>query len=281
MGKKFCLRHLYEGENDCPQCELAALRAALAEIKESFALTVSGECAPDEKHCTCVPALRGEINTLRATVEERDKRILELILDRDHWKRTSDRRYAMRREFEELLGVSNGMTYTEDGFRTALDRMKELQDAESRLTISNDRLTEVCREAGVQRTRAEEAERRVCRVREAMKEYGVHKDHCGYVYSGDPNEAAERVQECTCGFNAALATGPCVHEAELEALEWSLDDCLAHYPADIFPEPTEEDFAHVHARKGCSEVLHGSWARHLVKVIRDNAARKLAEGGGK
>jgi hypothetical protein len=144
--------------------------------------------------------------------------------------------------------------------------LEYVKGLESRLSISETRLTEVCREAGVQRTRAEEAERRVCRVREALAEFeGM------YVYDYIRGK-----------LDAALsATGPCVHEAELEALEWSLDDCLAHYPADIFPEPTEEDFAHVHARKGCSEVLHGSWARHLVKVIRDNAARKLAEGGGK
>jgi hypothetical protein len=46
--------------------DLLDARAELAEIKASFASTVAGECAPDEKHCTCVPALRYEVAALKA-----------------------------------------------------------------------------------------------------------------------------------------------------------------------------------------------------------------------
>ena len=44
--------------------EIERLKADLAEITATHARIVSGECAPDEKHCTCVPALRGEIGRL-------------------------------------------------------------------------------------------------------------------------------------------------------------------------------------------------------------------------
>lgn len=43
----------------------------LADIKETYAHIVNDECGKDEKHCTCVPALRAEIARLKAqaTVE--------------------------------------------------------------------------------------------------------------------------------------------------------------------------------------------------------------------
>ena len=52
--------------------DLLDARAELAEIKASFASTVAGECAPDEKHCTCVPALRYEVAALKAKLEAVD-----------------------------------------------------------------------------------------------------------------------------------------------------------------------------------------------------------------
>jgi len=52
------------------QCALAAdlldARAELAEIHNTYVSIVTGPCAPDEVHCTCVPALRGEIERLKA-----------------------------------------------------------------------------------------------------------------------------------------------------------------------------------------------------------------------
>jgi len=52
------------------QCALAAdlldARAELAEIHNTYVSIVTGPCAPDEVHCTCVPALRGEIERLNA-----------------------------------------------------------------------------------------------------------------------------------------------------------------------------------------------------------------------
>ena len=65
---------------------------------------------------------------------------------------------------------------------------------------------------------------------------------------------------------------------EVDALKWSIEDCVSHYPVDIFPDPNKEDFSHLHQRRGASERLHGSWARHLIKVIRDNAELRRASG---
>ena len=67
---------------------------------------------------------------------------------------------------------------------------------------------------------------------------------------------------------------------ELDALKWSIENCVAHYPEDIFPDPSKEDFSYLHQRRGASEHLHGSWARHLVKVIRDNAELRRRAGEG-
>ena len=47
--------------------ENAKLRAELAELKDYYARVISEPC-PDEQHCTCVPALRAELDALRATL---------------------------------------------------------------------------------------------------------------------------------------------------------------------------------------------------------------------
>jgi len=46
--------------------DLLDARAELAEIHNTYVSIVTGPCAPDEVHCTCVPALRGEIERLKA-----------------------------------------------------------------------------------------------------------------------------------------------------------------------------------------------------------------------
>jgi hypothetical protein len=46
--------------------DLLDARAELAEIHNTYVSIVTGPCAPDEVHCTCVPALRGEIDRLNA-----------------------------------------------------------------------------------------------------------------------------------------------------------------------------------------------------------------------
>jgi hypothetical protein len=60
------------------------LRAKLADWQETYANIVAERCAPDEHHCTCVPALRAHIKELeaqlaRAETRERD---LELVNSR-------------------------------------------------------------------------------------------------------------------------------------------------------------------------------------------------------
>jgi hypothetical protein len=87
-------------------------------------------------------------------------------------------------------------------------------------------------------------------------------------------ELANYVERCVIAESelASLRASLAEKEGKLEALEWAIEDCVAHYPLDIFPDPVRTDFEHLHQRKGASERLHGSWARHLVKVIRENAA---------
>ena len=60
-------------------------------------------------------------------------------------------------------------------------------------------------------------------------------------------------------------------EAELTRLREAIDEMEKAYPSDIFTEPTPDDFAYIHKVRGLSERLHGSWARHLVEVIRRRA----------
>jgi hypothetical protein len=59
----------YEGQSDRAadlQDSLHKREAELAEIKATHARIVAEECAPDEQHCTCVPALRARMAELEA-----------------------------------------------------------------------------------------------------------------------------------------------------------------------------------------------------------------------
>jgi hypothetical protein len=72
-------KKLSEAERECNE-----LRAKLADWQETYANIVAECCAPDEHHCTCVPALRAHIKELeaqlaRAETRERD---LELVNSR-------------------------------------------------------------------------------------------------------------------------------------------------------------------------------------------------------
>ena len=80
------------------------------------------------------------------------------------------------------------------------------------------------------------------------------------------------------GTGQRFAHPECYRRRELDALNWAIEDCLAHYPIDIFPEPGPDDFYHLRTGpRGISERLHGSWARHLIKVIKENAQRFIEE----
>jgi hypothetical protein len=45
------------------------LREELADIKDGNRIILDEKCASDEKHCGCVPVLRGEIERLRAGLD--------------------------------------------------------------------------------------------------------------------------------------------------------------------------------------------------------------------
>ena len=47
----------------------ADLQEKLDEYTEVFNRVIAEQCAPDERHCTCVPSLRMEINTLREIIK--------------------------------------------------------------------------------------------------------------------------------------------------------------------------------------------------------------------
>lgn len=52
--------------------EVDALRVQLAERDEYYRMVINEACqAPDEKHCTCVPALRAEVERLRKQYESK------------------------------------------------------------------------------------------------------------------------------------------------------------------------------------------------------------------
>lgn len=57
-----------EAERDAAITERAQVVAELTDIKASYRATVDGPCAPDEQHCSCVPALRAEVERLKATL---------------------------------------------------------------------------------------------------------------------------------------------------------------------------------------------------------------------
>lgn len=63
--------------NTVAQKELAALKERLAEYDETYRRILAEECAPDEQHCTCVPALRMRIaeaeRVIARVVEARTK----------------------------------------------------------------------------------------------------------------------------------------------------------------------------------------------------------------
>jgi predicted nucleic acid-binding Zn-ribbon protein len=80
---------------------IGKLRAQIAEYDESYRRVMSEDCAPDEKHCTCVPALRAWIKELEAknlhydanVCPEKNRRIAELEAAKSEtctWKRTGD-----------------------------------------------------------------------------------------------------------------------------------------------------------------------------------------------
>jgi len=118
--------------------------------------------------------------------------------------------------------------------------------------------------------RAKEAERKLCAAKEQLKVACKWLAGCEW----GTIEFERAMHEIN-----AIEASPCRHEAEADALREAIDEAERAYPTDIFSEPGPDDFYHLRTGpRGISERLHGSWARHLVKVIRDNAARAGGEG---
>lgn len=59
--------------------ERDAALARLADYEDDHRAVVAGQCAPDERHCSCVPHLRREMEAMRAV--EKATRHLVLMLD--------------------------------------------------------------------------------------------------------------------------------------------------------------------------------------------------------
>jgi len=91
--------------------ELLACREALMEYKDDQRAVVREECAPDEKHCTCVPHLR---RAMAANVTAR---------------RTAD---ALLRELLNTFtpGHIDDITYSDLGTRIARSLLPEHQEPE-------------------------------------------------------------------------------------------------------------------------------------------------------
>src|SRR3990167_6862987 len=53
--------------------KIAAELSELAELKDYYARVISEPCPPDEQHCTCVPALRAELDALTAALDAIEK----------------------------------------------------------------------------------------------------------------------------------------------------------------------------------------------------------------
>lgn len=71
-------RYEYD-DGRCALCDLVNMRLEMATAKDALKdwqdyqrQVVHERCASDEEHCTCVPALRLEIERLRATIAEKE-----------------------------------------------------------------------------------------------------------------------------------------------------------------------------------------------------------------
>lgn len=56
------------------QAKVEALEQDLSDIKETYSRIINEKCAKDEKHCTCVPALREELKRYKDNMEWLEER---------------------------------------------------------------------------------------------------------------------------------------------------------------------------------------------------------------
>ena len=84
MSENFHYVNLMPVPEFVSQTELAALRAdrkRLREYEEQHRRILAGECANDEAHCTCVPALRMEVAMLRELMAMKDAELDRLTVE--------------------------------------------------------------------------------------------------------------------------------------------------------------------------------------------------------
>jgi predicted nuclease with TOPRIM domain len=62
-----------ENENTKLRAENAELKGRISDFEDDFRRVVNEDCAPDEKHCSCVPHLRRENAELKAELEQARK----------------------------------------------------------------------------------------------------------------------------------------------------------------------------------------------------------------
>jgi hypothetical protein len=84
------LRERYEVEAETQAARLkgawariAELETRIADYEDDFQAVVAEECAPDEKHCSCVPHLRRRINELEDAQIESLERIGDMRIQRE------------------------------------------------------------------------------------------------------------------------------------------------------------------------------------------------------
>ena len=64
---------------------LTTLRTQLSDLNDYYADIMSTSCRGDEKHCTCVPALRKRVEELEEELEVRNAHIPLIQMDADHY----------------------------------------------------------------------------------------------------------------------------------------------------------------------------------------------------
>ena len=64
-------------ERDTLRAENARLTARITDYEDDHRAVVAEKCAPDERHCSCVPHLRNEVRRLTAEVEAMGKVVEE------------------------------------------------------------------------------------------------------------------------------------------------------------------------------------------------------------
>lgn len=73
--------------------------------------------------CHGNPQAKEELDQLRASY-------IRALDERDRWREHAERRWAMRRELETLLGLEPDATFEEANFKKGVERLKKLVENE-------------------------------------------------------------------------------------------------------------------------------------------------------